>query len=381
MIALGWMQLKHQKLRLLVAVLGISFAVVLILMQVGFREALFQSAVRYHQRFDFDVAIFGAESTFIVRPQSFSKRRLYQALGMDGVESVSPVYIAPANWKNPYNHQVRSILTLGVDPDRTVLNAPGVREGLERTRLQDAVLFDALSRPEHGPIGERFRAGEEIFAEVNDRRVTVVGLFEMGTSFGIDASMLTSETNFLRIFPRRQRGQIDLGLVRLEPGADPVRVRDRLREALPGDVLVLTRDEFVAREISYWNATTPIGYVFTFGTIVGFVVGAIIVYQILFADVSDHLAEYATLKAIGYSNGYVSWVVVQQAVILAVLGYLPGLAVCIWLYRTAGAATRLPLDMTWDRGVSVLLLTIAMCAISGMVALRKVRSLDPAEIF
>jgi putative ABC transport system permease protein len=95
MIALGWMQLKHQKLRLLVAVLGISFAVVLILMQVGFREALFQSAVRYHQRFDFDVAIFGAESTFIVRPQSFSKRRLYQALGMDGVESVSPVYIAP----------------------------------------------------------------------------------------------------------------------------------------------------------------------------------------------------------------------------------------------------------------------------------------------
>ena len=142
MIALGWMQLKHQQLRLLVAVLGISFAVVLILMQVGFREALFQSAVRYHQRFDFDVAIFGAESTFIVRPQSFSKRRLYQALGMDGVESVSPVYIAPANWKNPYNHQVRSILTLGVDPDRTVLNAPGVREGLERTRLQDAVLFD-----------------------------------------------------------------------------------------------------------------------------------------------------------------------------------------------------------------------------------------------
>jgi putative ABC transport system permease protein len=113
----------------------------------------------------------------------------------------------------------------------------------------------------------------------------------------------------------------------------------------------------------------------------GFVVGAIIVYQILFADVSEHLAEYATLRAMGYSNGFVSGVVVQQAMILAVIGYLPGLVICLWLYRAAGAATRLPMYMTWERGISVLALTIAMCAISGLIALRKVRSLDPAEVF
>lgn len=363
------------------AVLGISFAVVLIFMQVGFREALFESAVRYHKRFNYDIALFSTESSFIVRPQSFSRRRLYQALGVDGVESVSPVYISPSNWKNPYNHRVRSAMTIGVDPDQFVLDTPGVRENQVKMRQQDVLLFDALSRPEHGPIAERFRAGETIVTEVNNRKVTVVGLFEMGTSFGIDASLLTSDTNFLRLFPSRDRNDIDLGLIRLKPEEDPVRVAEVIRNLLPNDVLVLTKPEFIQREIAYWNGTTPIGYVFAFGAIVGFVVGGIIVYQILYADVSDHLSEYATLKAIGHTNRFVSAVVVQQAIILAVLGYAPGILVSFWLYDTASAATRLPLVMTWERGIAVLLLTIAMAAISALIALRKVRSVDPAEIF
>jgi putative ABC transport system permease protein len=284
-------------------------------------------------------------------------------------------------WKNPYDHTMRNVFALGVDPDDDALHAPGVRESIDRVRQRDVILFDARSRPEHGPVADRLRAGEEVVTEVNDRRVTVGGLFEMGTSFGIDGSILTSEDNFLRLFPSRQRTQIDLGLIRIRPGEDAERVRDAVRALLPRDVLVLTKPDYVAREAAYWNGAQPIGYIFGFGAIMGFVVGAIIVYQILFADVSDHLAEYATLRAMGYSNGFVSGIVVQQAVILAVLGYLPGLAICLWLYRAAGAATQLPIYMTPERGFAVLGLTIAMCAIAGLIALRKVRSLDPAEVF
>jgi putative ABC transport system permease protein len=305
----------------------------------------------------------------------------YQKLRMAGVESVTPVYLQMSVWKNPYDHEMRNVFTLGVDPDDDALLAPGVRENIDRVRRRDVVLFDARSRPEHGPVADRLRAGEPVVTEVNDRRVAVGGLFEMGTSFGIDGSILTSEDNFLRLFPSRPRTQIDLGLIRIRPGEDPGKIRDEIRALLPRDVLVLTKADFVAREIAYWNGAQPIGYVFAFGAIMGFVVGAIIVYQILFADVSDHLAEYATLRAMGYSNGFVSQIVVQQAMILAVVGYLPGLAICLWLYRTAGAATRLPLYMTWERGITVLVLTIAMCAISGLIALRKARSLDPAEVF
>jgi putative ABC transport system permease protein len=375
------MQLRYQKLRTAVAIMGIAFAVILILMQLGFRTSLFESAVRYHQRLHYDIALLSTESPYLVRAASFSSRRLYQARGVDGVESVTPVYLGMAVWKNPYDHEMRNVFTLGVDPDGDALRAPGAPENIDRVRKRDVVLFDARSRPEHGPVAERLRAGEQVVTEVNDRRVAVGGLFEMGTSFAIDASILTSEDNFLRLFPTRQRTQIDLGLIRIRPGEDPVRLRDEIRALLPRDVLVLTKADFVAREVAYWNGATPIGTVFSFGVLMGFVVGGIIVYQILFADVSDHLAEYATLRAMGYSNGFVSSVVMQQAVILSVFGYLPAFAICLWLYRVTGDATRLPMYMTWERGIAVLALTIAMCVIAGLIALRKVRSLDPAEVF
>jgi putative ABC transport system permease protein len=206
-------------------------------------------------------------------------------------------------------------------------------------------------------------------------------LFEMGPSFGIDGNIITSEDNWLRLFPARSRNDIHLGLIRLRPGADPDAVRNRLEELLPKDVRVFTQAGFIRTEKDYWNSATPIGYIFAFGAIMGFVVGAIIVYQILFADVSDHLPEYATLKAMGYSNAYVSWVVIQQAVILAGLGFLPGAAICLWLYGVVGRATRLPMELGWERGATVFGLTIVMCAISGMLALRRVRALDPADVF
>lgn len=380
-LPLGWLQLRHQKLRFLVALSGIAFAVILILIQLGFRAALFDSAVRYHERLHYDIALFSIESSYIAMSRPFSSRRLYQALGVEGVEAVTPVYIQRAFWKNPYNHDIRNLLAFGVDPADEVLHTAGVDENIHLVQRRDVVLFDGASRPEQGPIAEGFARGDAIETEINGRRIRVGGIYTMGPSFGIDGSVLTSIDNFIRLFPDRQRTQIDLGLIEIAPGLDPVVMRERIAALVPDDVLVLTKADFIQREKKYWNSATPIGYVFAFGAVMGFVVGTIIVYQILFADVSDHLAEYATLRAIGYSNGFVSGVVVQQAVILAVLGFIPGLAASLYLYRSAGAATQLPLVLTPERGALVLGLTIAMCAISGLIALRKVRSVDPAEIF
>jgi putative ABC transport system permease protein len=378
---LGWLQLWHRPLRLAVAVAGIAFAVLLILMQLGFRSALFESTLRFHERFRYDIALFSTDSVFIVRPAAFTIRRLYEALGSPDVESVSPVYIFPATWKNPWDHGRRSINAVGIDPTRDVLATPGFGENLRKLGAQDVVLFDRASRPEFGPVGQEWREDRPIETEINDRAMTVVGLVEIGPSFGIDGTILTSIDNWLRLFPERPRNQIQLGLVTLRPGVSPDAARDRLREQLPGDVLVMTKADFAARERAYWNGATPIGYVFAFGAIMGLVVGAIVVYQILFADVSEHLREYATLRAIGYRNRFVSGIVLQQAAILAVLGYLPGMAASWFLYRQAAAATRLPLHLTADRAGTVFVLTLAMCALSGLLALRKVRRLDPAEVF
>ena len=380
-IPLGWLQLKKEKLRFTVALLGVAFAVILILMQLGFREAMFGSAVRYHERLRYDIVLVAPEMAFIVQPHSFTRRRLYQARGVTGVASVAPVYLGIGTWKNPVDHSVRSVFVVGFDPNDDVIDLPEIERQRDLFTIEDSILFDEASRPEYGPIAERLRAGKTVQVELNNRLVTVAGLFPFGTSFGIDGSVVTSDANFLRLFPNRQPGLIELGLVRLAPGADVERVRDAIRALLPRDVLVLTKAQFIAKERNYWDSSTPIGYVFAFGVVVGMVVGGIIVYQILFADVNDHLAEYATLKAMGYSNGYLSGVVIQQAVILAGVGFVPGLAICLLLYRISSEATRLPLEMTWPRGVGVFVLTVLMCAASALMALRKVRSADPADVF
>jgi putative ABC transport system permease protein len=378
---LSWLQLRHKPLRLLVALMGISFAVLLIMMQLGFRSALFESAARFQERFNYDIALFSKDSVFIVRPQPLSIRRLYQALGDEDVDDVSPVYIFPAVWKNPWNHQRRSLSAIGFDPEDNVIDTPGVNEQRRLLRQQDVILFDALSRPEFGPVGETIAAGDTVRTEINNREIEVVGLYEMGTSFGIDGSFITSTDNWLRLFPQRPRNEIQLGLIRLRKGADAVTVRDRLRDYLPEDVLIMTKADFIKRERDYWNSATPIGYIFAFGAIMGFVVGAIIVYQILFADVSEHLSEYATLRALGYPNRFISAIVIQQALILGVLGYIPGVLAVAWLYDKAATATSLPLYVTTDRALTVFAMTLSMCAISALLALRKVRRLDPADVF
>jgi putative ABC transport system permease protein len=378
---LGWLQLRHKPRRLLVAIAGIGFAVLLIMMQLGFRSALFESAVRFQERFEYDIALFSPNSVFIVRPQPFSIRRVYQALALEEVEEVTPVYIFPAVWKNPWNSQRRSVNAIGFKPTDHLLDAEGFEDVRPLLSQQDVVVFDSASRPEFGPVADAIQSDGILTTEVNDREIDVVGLFKMGTSFGIDGTIITSDDNWLRLFPDRPRSEVQLGLINLVSGADVDAVRDKLREYLDDDVLVMSKQDFITREKNYWNSATPIGYIFAFGAIMGFVVGGIIVYQILFADVSEHLNEYGTLRALGYPNRFISGIVIQQSAILGVLGYLPGMAMVYWLYGKAAGATNLPLYITQDRAVTVFLMTLAMCSISALLALRKVRRLDPADVF
>lgn len=380
-IPLAWLQLSKDKPRMMVALAGVLFAVILVSMQLGFHSSIYESAVRYHRHFVYDLAMLSPATPFIAFPESFTRRRLYQALAADGVEAVTPVYLKQAQWKNPWALNSRGLLVVGFDPAHDVLAIPGVRRNLQRIRLPDVVLFDAGSRPEFGPVVEKFSEAGEVVTEVNDRRIRVVDLFQLGSSFGIDGSLITSDLNYQRIFPDNPAGIIQLGLIHLKDGADPLAVRRDLKDTLERDVEVLTPDEFIQREFDYWSSTTPVGYVFGFGAIMGLIVGCVIVYQILFADVSEHRAEYATLKAMGYRNRSLSLMVLNEAAILAVLGFIPGLLVSLGLYHFMGEATRLPIEMTLERGTMVFLLTLAMCGISALMALRKVSTTDPAEVF
>lgn len=378
---LAWLQLRRQKIRLVVALAGVAFAVVLMCMQIGFQDALFGSAVNVHERLQADLVLIHPQYTVIMSPSAVPRHRLYQALGYAGVASVTPLYVDIARWKNPLTGRARGVLVLGVDATEDLLAIAGLDAQRDLIRYPDAVLWDELSRPEFGAVAAAVRAGEVVVTEMSRRQVTVKGVVRIGASFGIDATILTSDVTFHRIFPHRTPAMLFAGLIRLTPGADPEAVRNALAAGLPGDVTVLTRQQYIDREIGHWANATPVGWVFKFGVVMGLIVGSIIVYQILFADISDHLAEYATLKAIGYANRYLVGVVLTEAFILAVVGYLPGLAGSFWLFDLTRRATNLPMRVTVERGLLVLGLTIAMCWASGLIAIRKLRAADPAEVF
>ncbi|PYV37886.1 MAG: ABC transporter, partial [Acidobacteria bacterium] len=318
---------------------------------------------------------------YIVISKPFTIRRLYQALAFEGVESIAPFYVSMANWKNPETLKEHTILALGIDPQASAFDLPGVAENLQKIELPDRVLFDVKSRREFGPIVEQFRQGHPVFTEVSGRRIEVAGLYELGSSFGANGNIITSDLNFLRLFPNRQRDFIDIGLIRVRPGVDPERVRARMAEALLPDVKVLTRDQFVDLEHKFWEQNSPVGFIFTMGTLMGLVVGTVIVYQILYTDVSDHLKEYATLKAMGYPDLFLFRVVLEEAIILSILGFIPGLLLAHALYRITRNATSLPIDMTIGRVLAVLILTVVMCVGSGALAMRRLKAADPADIF
>ncbi|MDH3860303.1 MAG: ABC transporter permease DevC [Gammaproteobacteria bacterium] len=379
---LGWLQLKAQKLRLVAAVTGIAFAVILIFVQLEFREALFVSAVRYHTAMDYDLAMLSPKTDFMVSSKQFPRGRLYQVLGFDGVESVTAVYMRLVSWRNPADpSNARNILAIGFDPSEPGFSRLLSAEQREAIKIPDQVIFDRRGRDEYGPVREMLDAGQRVSAEINDRRIAIAGMYQVGTSFGLDGGIITSDLNFLRILPTRKKSAIDFGLIKLEPGQDAAEVQARIREAIPMDVRVLTRQEFKDVEVQYWNKTTPIGYIFAFGAVMGLIVGLIIVYQILFSDVQDHLKEYATLKAMGYTHGYLRNVVLQEAIILAVLGFIPGMGIAHLVFTKGADATRLPLEMSVESAAGVFMLTLGMCAGSGLLALRKLRAVDPAEVF
>lgn len=379
----AWLQLRRERTRLLVAIFGISFAVVLMFMQLGFRSALFESAVGMHSSLQGEIVLISPRSVALIAMKPFTERRLYQALNVEGVASVSPIYVEPAIWKNPANpSQTRNIRIYGIRPADRVLDLPGVQDNLAQLEQPDVVLFDRGSRQEFGPVVQLFEQQHSVTTEVEVRQITVVGLFQLGVTFGSDGTLVTSDLNFLRIFAeRRPAGLIDIGLIKLQPGIDPAPVLASLRATLPPDVRVLSKQEYREFEINYWNSSTPIGFTFTLGVVMGFLVGTIIVYQILYTEVADHLSEYATLKAMGYRDGYFLSLVFQSAAILASLGFVPGLAIAWSAYALTRSATLLPLFMRADRSLFVLSLTLVMCCISGAIAIRKLQEADPADIF
>ena len=380
-IPIAWLLLTRQPVRLAIALAGISFAGILMFMQLGFRDGLFDASVTIHRLFDADLVLTSPRSMSSISMAGFPERRLIQTLADPEVADVSPVHWNFVLWRNPETRTTRSILALGFEPSDPLLIDPLVQKQSSFLRQKGRVLFDERSRDEFGPVAEWFRSGKTVDSEVAGVRLRVAGLVQLGPSFGADGNMIISRETFRSIIPNSSRGSIELGLIRLIPGSDQILVADRLKEQLPNDITIFTKEQFIEFEKNYWRSSTAIGFIFTLGAAMGFVVGCVIVYQILYGDVSDHLAEYATLMAMGYRLKDLLAVVAREGLLLALIGYLPAYAAGEGLYALIRTSTKLPVAMEFNRAFLVLSMILVMCLGSALLAMRKLVDADPAEIF
>ncbi len=374
-------QLMKDKTRLGIAMAGIAFANILIFAQMGFQASLFNSSTAPHRSLNADLVVVNRHFESVYSVKNFSRRRLHQALGFEGVESVSPLYIGLGSWKNPQNHRTQTILVFGTDPRTTAFKFPQINQNISELQKPDTVLFDQASLPAFGPIAALFEQHGSVETELNGIQIRVGGLFRLGASFAAYGNVITSDTTFLSLFPYTLISQIQVGLVKLKSNADIKQVSQSLEAGLPDDVMIFTTSAFETAEKTYWQKSTPIGFIFGLGVIVSFIVGIMVVYQIMYSDVANHLPQYATLKAMGYRDRYLVGVLLQESLLLAVLGYIPGFTLTLGIYQLAAESTMLPIFMTPQRSIAVFLLTVIMCLISGTTAIRKLQSANPADIF
>ena len=404
---LAWANLTHDRVRFGLFVLGITFAVVLMFVQLGFRNALLDSNTQLHSKFNADLVMVSPNRQALAMREPFPRRRLQQAASVHGVRSVHPLYLENAlGMLRDTNPDLanrlpnRGIRVIGVDPDAHLLTMPELdpddgRSQIEKLRTPGKALFDRRSKSETGKGGLKQTSygplNEGTETELTGHRIEFVGDFDLGTDFTTDGTIIVSEQTFLELLRKPYTygpatASVDIGLIRLEPGTDRDAAKRDIRAALAtgeadGDVDVFTVDELKDREKSFWLSNTPIGFAFGFGMFMGFAVGLVICYQILSGDVSDHLPEYATLKAMGHGNRYLAWVVLQESLILAVAGFLVGFVISWGAYALLTASTGLPMTMTPMRVGSLFLATLLLCAASGMIALIGLLKADPADVF
>ncbi|MGF1521880.1 MAG: ABC transporter permease DevC [Leptolyngbyaceae cyanobacterium] len=378
----AWLQMSRQKARLLVAIAGITFADVLMFFQLGMRDALYDSQVRPYASLQGDLFLVNKRSDNLSSVRSFPRDNLYRTLGVPGVDSVNTLYLGQADWRNPENQATRRIFVYGIDPYQPAFIFPELDQHLDELKLLNRVVFDrAGGLPQLGDVPTLLEQEDTLTAQVNDLEVQVVGLFVLGASFSANGNLLTSDSTFLRLFSERQANDIDVGVIKLAEGASVEALQAEIQAIMPNDLRVVTIEEFTELELAFWTAGSPIGFIFGAGAGIGFLIGAVIVYQIIYTDVANHLPEYATLKAIGYSDRYLMGVLVQESLILACLGFIPGFVLSAQLYALFQSATLLPVAMKVSRATLVLILTIAMCVGGGAVAMQKLRQADPADIF
>ena len=371
-IPLALKMMTHRKGRLVMSMLGIAFSVIIMFMEIGFFNGINDSQANLPPFLKADLVMMEDHRYSMLVMNTFRRIRLQQALAFDEVVDAIPVYEGTGIVVNNEDQRVRTIHVLAFPPEQTSpLSLPGLEECLNQLRIKGNVVFDRLSRNIYGDI----KTGSQI--TLNGRPHNVVGTVEIGPNLKLDGYVIMGDTTL----EDRVIDKIHMGLLRVKPGTDLKALKEKLLAGLPKDIIIMTPEEARVREVNFTIEKTPTGAVFGAGVIIGFFIGVIICYQILFNEITDQMPQYATMKAVGFSKFFLISLVMKQALLLAVFGFIPGLAGGYALYALIQHYTQILMFMTLQRSLFIFLLTVFMCAFAGLLAVKKVLKADPAELY
>ncbi|SMX42648.1 FtsX-like permease family protein [Maliponia aquimaris] len=379
-LPIGWLQLTHKRGRFFAALAGVAFANVLVFVQLGIMNSMATATLQPYTFFRADIMISASDANALAEGGNVARQWMLQAFADPDVVSGMGLFVGNAPWDR--GGKDISFTTFGVDPGQPNFLSPDIATDAVLLQVQDVAIIDRLARGLSRDEAAAIRPHTPLSFETQGRTLTALDTFSGGGGFGGDGYMLVSDQTFLSMFAARSSGAPDHILLRLRPGADVAVVAQRLRGLISDPTLRIRSYADAGQEdLRYQQTKRPTGIIFGFGVLIGVLVGLVIVYQVLSADVADHLREYATFKAMGYGPGFFLGVVVEEALVLGVLGFLPGVAVGTAILTLMGKATTLPLAMTPGMAVMVFLGTIVFSVLSGVIATRRLAAADPADLF
>jgi putative ABC transport system permease protein len=374
-VQIAWRILVDQKGRTLLATGGIFIAILLVFIELGFFVAVPQGGMLIYDHMRFDLLVVSNKYLFQAQSGQFPLARLATVRNVPAVAQAAPVYIGAGKWQGGKGGFKLDVALIAIDPAAGVFAVPDIERQKAVLERSDTMLVDSTTRSLFGPL----TPGRIV--EIDGHKETIGGQFVLGTGFlGLGVAVV-SEANFFRMFPLRPRDTVNLGLVTLKPGADPGAAAKTLRAVLPADTQVFTRQGLVAHEDEYWTTRTGTGLIFGSGLVVSFVVGIMVLYQTLATQITRQLPQFATLKAIGYSNRFLDAIVLTESFLIMAVAFVPALAAALVVYAQVRRETLLPLNLTPGQLGTVFAITLVMAAVSAMLSLSGLRRADPAEVF
>ncbi len=364
------------------ALAGVAFANVLVFVQLGLAASMLESVATPYRLFRPDLLMISASGAETLSDASkIPHQWLIRALAHPDVKAGTAIHLGQAKWLSGQNTS-SSIQFIALSPDATTFVRQDLAAPLVSLALEDTALVDLSTRFIDMRTFRSASPDAAINFEMQSRQLRAIGSVSIGGGFGGDGVFLVSDQTFFRLFPQRSSAAPNHIMLEIRPGANPDRVAEELAQLYPADaVRIRPMQTAIAEEQRYQMTERPTGLIFAFGVGIGLIVGIVIAYQVLATDVADHIREYATFKAMGYRMHFFVGVILEEAMILAAIGFWPGLAFSQVFYMTLAHLTNIPIFMTPGRALAVFIGTVAACSLSGLMAIRKLKAADPADLF